>query len=140
MADEPKIPWHPGRRKGAINRKTKSFRETLEAHGYDVAEALLSIYKHGLDVFHNGHPDDKVQGLKIAGDMAKEIAGYVMPKLKAIEHTTSNPLSGMSPKERLEAMKQAVLMLEKEVKPEVIEIGATNMENTKAKEAEQQDG
>lgn len=107
MSDEPKREWHPGRPKGAINRKTKNFKETLEAHGYDVAEALLSIYKHGLDVFHNGHPDDKVQGLKIAGDMAKEIAGYVMPKLKAIEHKAHGSLSNMTPQQKLEAIDRA---------------------------------
>jgi hypothetical protein len=108
-----------GRPKGSLNKKNISFRETLEAKGYDVAEALYDIYIKGLDVFNNGNPDDRVSGLKIAGDMAKEIASYVMPKLKAIEVTKSSALDNMSPQEKLEAMKQAVRLLEADLNQEV---------------------
>ncbi len=48
--------------------------------------------------------------------MAKDIAGYVYPKLKSIEQSTNDPTKDMTPEQRLEAMKHAVAMLEMQVK------------------------
>ncbi len=60
--------------------------------------------------------DNAHKYLKIAGDMAKDIAGYVYPKLKSIEQSTNDPTKDMTPEQRLEAMKHAVAMLEMQVK------------------------
>lgn len=108
--------YSSGRPKGSLGKKTIGFQETLKAHGYNVAEALLDIYTKAIQIFNEGRDEDRLGGLKIAGDMAKEIASYTMPKPKAIEIVTSNPLDNMSPAEKLEAMRQAVAMLEHEVK------------------------
>lgn len=101
-----------GRPVGSISKKTRTFQETLEAKGFSVAEALLDIHNKGMELYESkGDP----QGLKIAGDMVKEIASYYLPKLKSVEHSNKSPLTGMTSVEKLEAMKQAVKMLEKEV-------------------------
>jgi hypothetical protein len=104
-----------GRPKGSVSFTTKMFQEQLVKRNYDVANALLDIYERGLETYLNGHPDDKMQGLKIAADMAKEIASYMLPKLKSIEVKQTSPLEDLSPAEKLEKMKQAVSILEKEV-------------------------
>lgn len=110
--------WSPGRPKGSINKKTEAFVAVLRKHNFDVAEALLEIYHLALDTFHNGHPDERMIGLKIAADAVKEIAAYSLPKLKSIEHTNENPLDHMTKEEKLEAMKSAVKMLESEIDKE----------------------
>jgi hypothetical protein len=105
----------PGRPKGALNRKTQDFLQTLKERNYNVAEALLDIYEKALAEFSAGSDTlQRLAALKVAGDMAKEIASYSMPKLKAMEVSTSNPLDGMTNAEKLEKLKQAVIMLEQQ--------------------------
>jgi len=54
--------------------------------------------------------------LKMAIDANKELCSFVNPKLKSIEQTKTDHLSDMSPEQKLEAAKQAVRMMELEVK------------------------
>jgi len=59
--------------------------------------------------------------LKSAIDTASEIASFVYPKLKAIEHSTINPLKDLGPQEKLQALKDLVKALEIEAKNVPIE-------------------
>lgn len=60
--------------------------------------------------------DNAAKYLKIMADSTKDLAGYVYPKLKAIEQSKPDNFAGMSMQERLEAMKQAVRFLESSIK------------------------
>lgn len=114
----------------------------LEAEGFDPAKALIEIYREARKVYDNygiiydaicdAHeerarekglvnipPEDKAEKyLKIAMDAAKDLAGYAYPKLKAIERPNPGLLDGMTPAQTLEAMKQAVQVLELQVQAE----------------------
>src|ERR1700744_361325 len=108
MSNENK--WHPGRRPGAINRKTKHFQEVLKERGFDLAEALCDIYFEAINYFEYSKTDPIAgpQALKLVLDAAKEIGQYSQPKLKSIEVSKGSSLEGMSQEEKLIAMKQAV--------------------------------
>ena len=115
-----------GRPKGSPDKRTLKFQEVLEANGYNPALALLELQREAYQNYQRG--DDKAQAyFKDACNLAMDIAGYVFAKPKAIEITTNNAMEGMTPEQRLEAMKQAVLMLEREV-ANSSEVGVTNEE------------
>lgn len=125
-----------GRPVGSINKRSVAFYEAIQKEGFEIAKELVEIHRKAMKVYDNygtiyeAIEDARIQKgvqafptedkadkyLKIALDAAKEIAAYSIPKLKSVEHTTNNPLEGMTPDQRLEAMKQAVLLLEAQVK------------------------
>lgn len=105
-----------GRPVGAVSRRRQEFNDALERHNFDPAEALLELYNTAINSHELGNREEKPVYLKIAADLAKEIAGYCYPKLKSVEHTKVTALDGMTIEQKLEAMKQAVLMLEAQVK------------------------
>jgi ketol-acid reductoisomerase len=123
-----------GRAKGAVNKRTIEFRATLEREGFDPAMAMLEIYKEAKKTYDNyaviydqliankikaGDPfpvEDKADKyLKIAADMVKDISSYCYPKLKSVEQTKQNPLDDMTAEQKLETMREAVKMMEREV-------------------------
>ena len=134
--------FEPGHKKvggakvGSIQQRSKTFREVMEKHNFCAATALIEIYleakktydnyaviyeaisdardKQGLDARPVEDKQDKY--LKIAGDMAKELASYAYPKLKAIEHKKENPTDGMTPEQKLEFLKVMENKLKLEVK------------------------
>lgn len=91
-----------GRKKGSVNKKSKDVAERLEQLGCDPIEGMFRIAQlaeKGLPVLIDGMPlivtDDKGEQKEItkpdyvlAGNMYKELAQYVAPKRKAIEHST----------------------------------------------------
>lgn len=129
-----------GSRKGVPNRRSVEFTSVLERHNFCPVTAMIEVYQEARKIYDNygviygaicaakimrdGEmgvpPEDKAHVyLKLAGDMAKDITSYTYPKLKAIEQVKSaNPLDGMNAKEKLAAFKQAVALLESEVKGE----------------------
>jgi hypothetical protein len=100
-----------GRRKGTPNRATLEFKEVLAKHNFCPASAMIEIYTEAKKIYDSystiyaaiveaksneqGYPavvDDKADKyLKIAGDMAREMASYMYPKRKAIE-TSIDPI------------------------------------------------
>lgn len=133
------MPFQPGnklakgRPKGSLNQRSIEFAETLARHNFNPAEALMECYVEARKIYDSyaliydairkaksndaGYDvplEDKAHTyLKIAADVAKEIASYTYPKLKSIEKDKPNEaLNGMSPEQRLEAMRQAVKYLE----------------------------
>jgi len=67
-----------GRGKGTPNKKTLLVHEQMEQLGFDPIESMIEISKQAMA--------DKNYAL--AGQMAKELAQYVYPKRKAVEHIT----------------------------------------------------
>lgn len=99
-----------GRPKGSMNKNNLQFREVLEKHNFCPATAMIEIFNEAKKVYQSyaviyeaivaaksadqGYPavlEDKADKyLKIAGDMAKDLASYAYAKRKAIE-TTIDP-------------------------------------------------
>ena len=119
----------PGRPKGSISKGTVHFQEVLKARGFDIAEAFLDIRDEAAKFFlaNKTDPIGGPQALKILLDVTNDIASYVLPKLKSIEVTAKNPLEGMTTRQKLETMREAVALLEAEVSNEeampMIEVG-----------------
>ncbi len=69
-----------GRKKGTPNKKTKEIIDKLEELNCDPIEGMASIARIA-----------KTMGdFSLAGSMYKELAQYVYPKRKAVEHTKLN--------------------------------------------------
>jgi len=131
-----------GRPKGAKNKRTLLVQEIMEANNFDPARALIECYRNAKSTYDNydviyagileardkkqdetgqymAPLDDKAHVyLKIAADIARELAGFVYPKLKSIEQVKSDPTQGMTATQKLEAMKQYVKVLEIQSKEE----------------------
>lgn len=129
-----------GKAPGTLNKRSREFIAVLEKHGFCPASALIECYTEAKKTydnygtiyaaiveakeardrefgFSNVPPEDQAHKyLKIAADIAKDLSSYAYPKLKAIEQTKSDPTHGMTPEQKLEAMKQAVQMLELQIK------------------------
>ncbi len=72
-----------GRQKGMPNKRTQAVAETLEAIGLDPIRGMAEIAL------------DKTIEVGVRAQMLKELAQYVAPKRKAIEH--SGPSEGQRP-------------------------------------------
>jgi len=70
-----------GRKRGTPNKKTVAVQEQMEQLGFDPIESMIEICNQAMS--------DKNYAL--AGQMAKELAQYVYPKRKAVEHTSGEP-------------------------------------------------
>lgn len=67
-----------GRRKGTAGKKTLEIQEKLDALGCDPLEGMAIIAQRAMN-----------EGdMSLAGSMYKELAQYVAPKRKAVEHST----------------------------------------------------
>ena len=88
MSDGRFKPGAPGRPKGAVSKITRELRATLEDNDFDAAEAMLFIYKRALQRAEEGGEQD-VQFLKIAAEMAADLASYCFPKPKPIQKLLS---------------------------------------------------
>jgi hypothetical protein len=71
-----------GRAKGTPNKKTQLVQQQMEDLGFDPIESMIEICNQAMT--------DKNYAL--AGQMAKELAQYVYPKRKAVEHITDEPV------------------------------------------------
>lgn len=92
-----------GRKKGTPNKATKEVQERLEAMNCDPIEGLAAIAKETRQQANKAtDPVEKIQFLGIAYRCYKELACYVAPKRKAIEHTdqTSGQIIVIKPKPR----------------------------------------
>lgn len=129
-----------GRPPGTKNRRTLEFVAVLEREKFCPVTAMIECYREAKKVYDSygliydaiqdariikndqdgSYPtplEDKAHTyLKIAGDLAKDIASYTYPKLKSIEQTKSNPLEGMTIKEKIEAARQFLKLLESQAK------------------------
>jgi hypothetical protein len=106
------LPGNPGKPKGAVHSFTRAARETAARLDIDPFEILLHFAAG--DHRHLGY--DKPIDPWIRCRAAQEAAQYILPKLRAIEQKKSNPLDGMTPEQRLEAMRHAIALLESQAK------------------------
>jgi len=70
-----------GRKKGTPNKKTLEVQEKINALDYDPITTMVKISQQAM----------ADENYALAGQMAKELAQYVYPKRKAIEHITDEP-------------------------------------------------
>lgn len=129
-----------GRPLGSRNKRTLEFMATLERENFNPALALIECYREAKKTYDNygtiydaicdartarndatgqcaaPTEDNAHKYLKIAADVAKDLAGYAFPKLKSIEQRKSDPLANMTAEQKLEAMKAAVTALELQVR------------------------
>lgn len=124
-----------GRPKGALAYRSYEFLRALHDNDFDAASELITIYREAKKTYDNyaviyealedarteqgQNPiptEDKADKyLKIALDAVKEIASYTYPKLKSIEHQAPSPLDGMTNQQKLDAMREAMKVLEKNI-------------------------
>ncbi len=119
----------PGRPKDSISRRSLQFADVMIKAGFDPAKGLIEAYNNAKHLYETAL--DPAMKATANGQMllaADKMAPYVYPKLSSIEVKKENHLDKMTPKEKLEAMKQAIKMLESEVEnsnnePELIDVG-----------------
>lgn len=104
-----------GRPKGVPNKRN-SFRESLEQHGVSIPDRYFELLTMAMEDLDRSNEEQRPQYYSIVSGLLKEMAAYSFPKLKSVEHKNANPLDGMTFEEKLEAMKQAVKMMEGEIK------------------------
>lgn len=115
-----------GRPKGAVNRRTKEVAELAEELGCNPVEVLINFAKGDWEAlgYSKGTKSIYTEAGIIEEDLispseriqaAKEVAQYIYSKKKSVEHITRNALEGMSPQEKLEAMREAVKMMEGQI-------------------------
>jgi hypothetical protein len=110
-------PANSGRQVGTPNKRTVAFYERIKDLGFDAAEEMVKIHSEAIRSLDFCNREERLMYLGIALKAAAEIAQYCYPKQKAVEVKRENHLEGMSPQEKLEAMKAAVKLLENEMEP-----------------------
>jgi hypothetical protein len=114
----------------------------LEAEGFDPAKALVECYREAKKTYDNygliydaisdartarneadgsfaaPTEDNAHKYLKIAADIAKDLASYAYPKLKSVEQQRVSSTEDMTAEQKLEAARMMVKILEQEVKPD----------------------
>jgi len=80
-----------GRKKGTPNKKTVELMQVLEKHNFDPGEELIYCYRQAKQIFDlrkkRGNLAGALTALDRMTEVAEDIAQYVYPKKKAIEHS-----------------------------------------------------
>lgn len=80
-----------GRKKGTPNKKTVELMQVLEKNKFDPGEELIYLYREAKKIFEFRKKNSNLVGALSAMDrmieVAEDIAQYVYPKKKAIEHS-----------------------------------------------------
>jgi hypothetical protein len=116
-----------GRPHGSKNKSGMRADLTCQVRGYSSIDAMIDAAEISLQKFieqsqlEQSHNISLMESkaheyLKLYVKIACELASFIHPKRKAIEHIQTDPLKDMNPFQRLEAMKHAVAMLEAQVK------------------------
>ena len=74
-----------GRTKGTPNKKTQIIQQQMEDLGFDPIESMIEISRLAM----------ANKDYSLAGQIAKELAQYIYPKRKAVEHVTEEDLEPM---------------------------------------------
>lgn len=117
-----------GRPKGSPNKTVLDVRTKAEELGVDPFEILLLFakgdwaslgYKSEQYICKSGKDGDAFAFTidpSVRAKCASEATQYLFAKRKALEVTNNNALDGMTPEQKLEAMRHAVEMLETKLK------------------------
>ena len=76
-----------GRGKGSKNKATIEVQDKLKELGCDPIEALARVAMEAEEYALSAGPEERTANLQIATSCYKELAQYIAPKRKAIEHT-----------------------------------------------------
>lgn len=77
-----------GRKKGTPNKRTQAVQELLESMDCDPIAGMARIAAMAeTDAQAAGEPKDRLPHMNLVKDCYKELAQYVAPKRKAVEHT-----------------------------------------------------
>lgn len=115
-----------GRQAGTPNRRSPNALEILAEQGFCPLTVLMDGCKIALENFtdqlqklETGRispmESEASKYLRIALDCAAKLADYAHPRLKSVEVIKPNQFDGMTLREKLEAMKGMVALLEIEV-------------------------
>jgi hypothetical protein len=126
MAFQPGNKLSTGRPAGSKNKRTLELEALADKHECNPFEVLLLFAKGDWEAL--GYDSSVIVKEKADGSgstfmeytispelrakCAEKACEYLFPKRKSVEHVQNNMLEGMTPQEKLEAMKQAVRMLE----------------------------
>ena len=97
-----------GRPKGSVNKVSTKFADTMNKHGVDIAQEML-------EAWNEARTDGNQE---LAFKILSEMAQYVYPKLKTTEHIKASALDDMTPQQKIDALKQAVALLEQKANNE----------------------
>jgi hypothetical protein len=118
----------PGRPKDTLSKRSLKFADAIMESGVDLVAELIGALNNAKEMYaKTNDPALKATFNAQITNNAEKMLPYMYPKLSSIEVKPNDPLQGMTPEQRLEAMKQAVLMLEREV-ANSSEVGVTNEE------------
>lgn len=112
---------------GIPNRSTMRAELTCQLRNFNSIDAMIDGAQLALTRFHeelelmgqgrlSPMESKAAEFLGLYIKAADKIAQYVHPKRKSVERIETDALKDMSPVQRLEAMKQAVAMLELQLK------------------------
>lgn len=77
-----------GKPKGSTNKATQEVKDKLAKLGCDPIEGLARIAMEAVnDANSTNKPNERSQALQLAANCYKELAQYVAPKRKAVEHS-----------------------------------------------------
>ena len=117
-----------GRPVGVVDKRISDFRAYMAKNNFNLGETYLELLQIARESHEYGNREEKPVYLKIAVDIVNNIADRLQPRLKAIEHRKESPLEGMTPEQKLEAMRSAVALLEREVQSPVIDVKENHVE------------
>lgn len=111
------------RPKGSPNRSSMRVDMTCQIRGFLPIDALIDAAELSMKKFvaeidretaNKISPLESkaVEYLKLYVNIASKVASFIHPQKKAIDHTYASPLEGMSTQQKLDAMKEAVKLLE----------------------------
>lgn len=105
-----------GRPVGSYSNRSVAFFDSVMQEGFDAAKEIIGIFRAAKQKFEDPTTTDKSTYLSIALDAANKITHYSYPVPKIPDQATANALEGMTPEQKLEALKHAALLVEKEIK------------------------
>lgn len=88
---KPGKPKTGGRKPGTPNKKTQELLEVLQAHDFNPGEELIWCYTQAQRIaslrLRKGNLAGALLAIEKAGHIAGDLAQYVFPRKKAIEHS-----------------------------------------------------
>ncbi len=106
-----------GRPKDSLSKRSLRFADKIMESGVDLVAELLGALENAKHMYETATQEStKISANAQIITTAEKMLPYMYPKLSSIEVKQENQIANMSPQQRLEAMKQAVQLLEREVK------------------------
>jgi len=109
-------PPGPGRPKDSISKRSLRFADALMDAGVDPVKELIGALNNARLCYEtSGDLSQKAIFNSQIIQTAEKMLPYMYPKLATIEVTKENPFEAMTAQEKIETMKQAIQLLERDV-------------------------